>query len=67
MLALLSGIFKVISISGNVNMEGTARLIIIINLILILSKMFLECLRITQSTIQNSLLVYFLNGRGDCW
>ena len=58
MLALLSGIFKVISISGNVNMEGTARLIIIINLILILSKMFLECLRITQSTIQNSLLVY---------
>ena len=58
MLALLSGIFKVISISSNVNMEGTARLIIVINLILILTKMFWECLKITQSTIQNSLLVY---------
>ena len=58
LLAVFSGIFKILSSHGSMNTYDTSRIVIMVNLIIILTKAFLDTLKICQGTVRGLLSIY---------
>lgn len=58
LLAVFSGIFKILSSHGNMNTYDTSRIVIMINLIIILTKVFIDTLKICQNAVGGLLSIY---------